>query len=73
MHRNNAAECRKSDRPNRPDKAKRSALVGSDREVATCPAEMQFGTSRRRHECVKRATILLRFDWLSGLIGALLW
>jgi hypothetical protein len=22
---------------------------------------------------VKRATILLRFDWLTGLIGALLW
>jgi hypothetical protein len=35
------------------------------------------GTIRTDHmeamDAVKRAIILLRFDWLTGLIGALLW
>jgi len=55
------------------DKAKSSALVFSDRKWATGPEGMHFGPPRRQALItVKRATMLLRFDWLTGLIGALL-
>ena len=38
------------------------------------PAGNAIGTDRRQAiTAVKRAIILLRFDWLTGLIGALLW
>jgi hypothetical protein len=56
------------------DKAKRSALVGSDREVSDLPGgNAIWDLPQAGHECVKIAIILLRFDWLPGLIGALLW
>jgi len=54
-----------------PDKAKRSVRLGLTEKQASGPADR---TDRKQAMiAVKRATILLRMDWLTGLIGALLW
>jgi hypothetical protein len=56
-----------------PDKAECSAPLGADREQATGPAECNSNQPMHAVIAVKRAIILLRFDWLTGSIGALLW
>ena len=46
----------------------------ADREASDRPSGNAIRTDRMEAMiAVKRATILLRFDWLTGLIGALLW
>jgi hypothetical protein len=69
---NHAAQCRKSDQPDRPTQL--NALpAGADREASDRPSGNAIRTNRTQTMiAVKRAIILLRFDWLMGLIGALL-
>ena len=68
-----SAECRKSDQPDRP--AKLSDLDRWGRTENQAPPQRECNSDRpyAGHDCCQRAIILLRFDWLTGLIGALLW
>ena len=52
-----------------------SALpAATDREASDRPGGMQIRTDHMQARiAAKRATMLLGFDWLIGLIGALLW
>ena len=54
------------------DKAERSAPLGRS-EKSKRPPQRECNSNRVQAViAVKRAIILLRFDWLTGLIGALL-
>ena len=65
--------CRKSDQPDRPTKLSDLPPLEQTEKQATAPAGLQCESGRTQALiAVKRATILLRFDWLTASIGALL-